>query len=236
MPVSTRARAGGTTWSARASRWTPTASSSSASTTSARVSAPRGRCTSTRTPARVYGKDFPVVTVHDWVDAQARVLDRFGIQQLAAVLGGIAGRDAGAGLVAALPAAHAPLHRGGNGAQPVGAEHRVQRGGPARDHHRPRIPRRLLLRTRRDTAPRPARGADDRPHHLPERRRDGGEVRPSDARDRARLFDLGHRVPDRELPALPGRQVQRVLRRQHLSADHAGAGLLRSRARAWAAI
>ena len=40
---------------------------------------------------RVYGKDFPVVTVQDWVDAQARVLDRFGIQQLAAVLGGSLG-------------------------------------------------------------------------------------------------------------------------------------------------
>ena len=37
---------------------------------------------------QVYGADFPVVTVEDWVDAQARVLDRLGIQQLAAVLGG----------------------------------------------------------------------------------------------------------------------------------------------------
>ncbi|MBO9686678.1 homoserine O-succinyltransferase MetX [Roseateles chitosanitabidus] len=40
---------------------------------------------------RVYGSDFPVVTVHDWVDAQARVLDRFGIRRLAAVLGGSLG-------------------------------------------------------------------------------------------------------------------------------------------------
>jgi len=40
---------------------------------------------------RAYGADFPVVTVHDWVDAQARVLDRLGIQQLAAVLGGSLG-------------------------------------------------------------------------------------------------------------------------------------------------
>ncbi len=40
---------------------------------------------------RVYGADFPVVTVEDWVDAQARVLDRLGIQQLAAVLGGSLG-------------------------------------------------------------------------------------------------------------------------------------------------
>lgn len=40
---------------------------------------------------RVYGADFPVVTVEDWVDAQARLLDRLGIAQLAAVLGGSLG-------------------------------------------------------------------------------------------------------------------------------------------------
>jgi homoserine O-acetyltransferase len=38
-----------------------------------------------------YGADFPVVTVEDWVDAQARLLDRLGIQQLAAVIGGSLG-------------------------------------------------------------------------------------------------------------------------------------------------
>ncbi|HEX3140407.1 MAG TPA: homoserine O-acetyltransferase, partial [Rhizobacter sp.] len=40
---------------------------------------------------RLYGADFPVVTVEDWVDAQARLLDRLGITQLAAVLGGSLG-------------------------------------------------------------------------------------------------------------------------------------------------
>jgi homoserine O-acetyltransferase len=40
---------------------------------------------------RVYGADFPVITVEDWVDAQARLLDRLGITQLAAVLGGSLG-------------------------------------------------------------------------------------------------------------------------------------------------
>ncbi len=40
---------------------------------------------------RPWGPDFPVVTVEDWVDAQARLLDRLGIQQLAAVLGGSLG-------------------------------------------------------------------------------------------------------------------------------------------------
>jgi homoserine O-acetyltransferase len=40
---------------------------------------------------RVYGADFPVVTVEDWVNAQARLLDALGIDQLAAVMGGSLG-------------------------------------------------------------------------------------------------------------------------------------------------
>ena len=41
--------------------------------------------------SHVYGADFPVVTVEDWVNAQARLLDALGIQQLAAVMGGSLG-------------------------------------------------------------------------------------------------------------------------------------------------
>ena len=40
---------------------------------------------------KVYGADFPVVTVQDWVDAQARLMDALGIQTLAAVMGGSLG-------------------------------------------------------------------------------------------------------------------------------------------------
>ena len=40
---------------------------------------------------RVYGAEFPVVTVEDWVNAQARLLDALGIRQLAAVMGGSLG-------------------------------------------------------------------------------------------------------------------------------------------------
>ncbi|MCW5665340.1 MAG: homoserine O-acetyltransferase [Piscinibacter sp.] len=40
---------------------------------------------------RAWGADFPVVTVEDWVDAQARLMDRLGIGQLAAVMGGSLG-------------------------------------------------------------------------------------------------------------------------------------------------
>jgi homoserine O-acetyltransferase/O-succinyltransferase len=40
---------------------------------------------------RVYGADFPVVTVEDWVNAQARLMDTLGINVLAAVMGGSLG-------------------------------------------------------------------------------------------------------------------------------------------------
>ena len=40
---------------------------------------------------RAWGADFPVVTVEDWVDAQARLMDALGIERLAAVLGGSLG-------------------------------------------------------------------------------------------------------------------------------------------------
>ena len=39
----------------------------------------------------VYGSSFPVLTVEDWVNAQALLLDQLGISQLAAVLGGSLG-------------------------------------------------------------------------------------------------------------------------------------------------
>jgi homoserine O-acetyltransferase/O-succinyltransferase len=38
-----------------------------------------------------YGADFPVVTVEDWVAAQARLADRMGIRRFAAVMGGSLG-------------------------------------------------------------------------------------------------------------------------------------------------
>ena len=38
-----------------------------------------------------YGPDFPIVTVKDWVRSQARLADRLGIQQWAAVIGGSLG-------------------------------------------------------------------------------------------------------------------------------------------------
>lgn len=40
---------------------------------------------------RPWGADFPMVTVEDWVKAQARVADHFGIDRFAAVMGGSLG-------------------------------------------------------------------------------------------------------------------------------------------------
>ncbi|CAG0988116.1 homoserine O-acetyltransferase [Rhodocyclaceae bacterium] len=38
-----------------------------------------------------WGRDFPIVTVEDWIDAQARLADRLGIGQWAATIGGSLG-------------------------------------------------------------------------------------------------------------------------------------------------
>ncbi len=43
------------------------------------------------TPGKPYGSRFPVVTVEDWVIAQARLADHLGITQFAAVIGGSLG-------------------------------------------------------------------------------------------------------------------------------------------------
>ena len=57
-----------------------------------------GGCAGSTGPASInpdtgtwYGPDFPVVTVRDWVKSQARLADRLGIQQWAAVVGGSLG-------------------------------------------------------------------------------------------------------------------------------------------------
>ena len=44
-----------------------------------------------RATSRPYGAAFPVVTVEDWVASQARLMDRLGIEKLAAAMGGSLG-------------------------------------------------------------------------------------------------------------------------------------------------
>ena len=57
-----------------------------------------GSCFGSTGPASInpatgapWGADFPLVTVEDWVDAQARLADRLGIDAFAAVMGGSLG-------------------------------------------------------------------------------------------------------------------------------------------------
>src|SRR5437764_11358611 len=57
-----------------------------------------GSCFGSTGPASInpatgkpWGADFPIVTVEDWVDAQARLADRLGIERFAAVIGGSLG-------------------------------------------------------------------------------------------------------------------------------------------------
>ena len=57
-----------------------------------------GSCFGSTGPASInpktgkpYGSSFPVVTVEDWVDAQARLADALGIRRFAAVMGGSIG-------------------------------------------------------------------------------------------------------------------------------------------------
>ena len=40
---------------------------------------------------KIYGPDFPVVTVRDWVNSQERLADSLGVQQWAAIIGGSLG-------------------------------------------------------------------------------------------------------------------------------------------------
>ena len=126
---------------------------------------------------RAYGSDFPVVTVEDWVDAQARLVEGLGIEQLAAVLGGsLGGMQALAWslrfpdrLRLCVAVATAPNLSAQNIAFNEVARRAIV--------HRPGLPRGSLPRARRRAAPRPHRVTHDRPHHVPVGRRDGGEVR-----------------------------------------------------------
>lgn len=50
-----------------------------------------GPMSSNPATGKPYGAKFPVITVEDWVNAQARVADAFGIERFAAVMGGSLG-------------------------------------------------------------------------------------------------------------------------------------------------
>ena len=69
-----------------------------------------------------------MVTVEDWVDAQARLADRLGIARFAAVMGGSLGGMQALQWAIRYPDRIATRAGDRRGAEPVGAEHRVQRG------------------------------------------------------------------------------------------------------------
>lgn len=50
-----------------------------------------GPCSVNPATGHPWGANFPFVTVEDWVDAQARLADRLGIQSFAAIIGGSLG-------------------------------------------------------------------------------------------------------------------------------------------------
>ena len=191
----------------------------------------RARCMSTRPPASPTARTFPVVTVEDWVDAQARLVDALGIAQFAAVMGGSLGGMQALSWTLLLPGAAAPLRGGRHRAQPVGAEHRLQRSGAPGHRHRPRLPRRPLLRARRG-AQRGLRVARMIGHitYLSRRRR-WREIRPRTALRRMTQFGYGIDFEIECYLRYQGDKFCRILRRQHLSADHPGARLLRPGAR-----
>jgi homoserine O-acetyltransferase len=166
-----------------------------------------------------WGADFPVVTVEDWVDAQARLADRLGIDAWAATMGGsLGGMQAMQWTLSyperirhALAIASAPKLTAQNIAFNEVARQAILtdpdfHGGHYYEHGV--VP-----------ATRPAPGAHARPHHLSLRRPDGREVRPQACARRTLQLQLRRGLRDRVLPALPGRQVRRLLRRQHLSAS-----------------
>ena len=128
---------------------------------------------------RAYGSDFPVVTVEDWVDAQARLVDALGIDAARRGARRQPRRHAGAGLVAALSrsacaSASRSRPRPNLSAQNI-AFNEVARRAIVTD---PDFHGGHYARARRRAQARPDGGADDRPHHLPLRRLDGGQVRP----------------------------------------------------------
>ena len=198
---------------------------------------------------RIYGADFPVVTVEDWVDAQARLLDALGIDSLAAVMGGSLGGMQALSWTLQYPGrvrhavaiASAPNLTAENIAFNEVARRAIVtdpdfHGGHFYEHGV--VPKRGLRIARMighitylsDDVMNEKFGRQLRERIIdPQAAAATGQGGPAVQRRRLPVFDAGRRVPDRELPALPGRQVQRILRCEHLPADHAGPGLFRPR-------
>ncbi len=192
-----------------------------------------GSCFGSTGPASInpatgapWGSDFPIVTVEDWVDAQARLADRLGIERFAAVMGGSLGgmqalswairypqRIANALVIAAAP---------NLSAQNI-AFNEVARAAILTDPdfhdghfyaHGVKPVRGLRV----------ARMVGHITYISDEQM---GERFGRTLRDGIK-YSFCARIRDRVLSALSGREVLRILRRQYVSAHHQGARLFRS--------
>ncbi len=166
-----------------------------------------------------------MVTVEDWVDAQAALLDALGIRTLAAVMGGSLGgmqalswtlqypeRARHAVVVASAPNLTAENIAFNEVARRAIVTDPDFHGGHFYEHGV--IPKRGLRIAR--MIGHITYLSDDVMNEKFGRMLRNAVEGEACRRRRLPLLDAGRRVPDRELPALPGRQVQRVLRRQHL--------------------
>ena len=133
------------------------------------------------TTGKPYGLDFPVITIGDMVDAQVRLIDHLGIDQLFCVIGGSMGgmqvlewaarhKDR---VFTAVPIATAAWHSSQNI-----AFHEVGRQAVMAD---PDWCGGRLPRARQGAAQRPRRGAHGRAHHLPVGGGAAAQVRPQPA-------------------------------------------------------
>ena len=175
---------------------------------------------------RPYGLTFPVVTIQDMVEAQRRLIDHLGIEQLLCVVGGSMGGMQALQWVVSYPdrvelaipiATTARLSAQAIAFDEVGRQAIMAdpdwMGG---DYYGKAVPHRGLSLARMIGA-----------HHLPVRAVDAPEVRAGAAGQGRVRLRLRHRLPGGELPALPGRELREALRRQLLPLHHQGDGLLR---------
>ena len=191
-----------------------------------------GGCMGTTGPAstnlatgKPWALDFPLVTVRDMVRAQAKLLDRLGIDSLFSVLGGSMGgmqvlqwaASYPDRVFSALPIATAAKHSA--------AEHRLSRGRPAGGHRRSSlVPGRYA-----EAGTRPSKGlgvARMAAHitYLSEQalhRKFGRNLQDRCARD----LLLRRRFPGEELSAPPGHELRRALRRKRVCLHHPRHGL-----------
>jgi homoserine O-acetyltransferase len=182
---------------------------------------------------KLWGLDFPVITIPDMVRAQTMLIDRLGIETLFCVVGGSMGGMQALQWTAAYPErvfstlaiACSTRHSAQNiafhelGRQAVMADP-DWRGGRYFDDGT--HPHRGL-----------GRGADGGAYHLSLRRRAASQVRTADAGSRFADILVRCGFPGRKLSALSRLVLCRALRRQQLPLSDAGDGLFRYRRRPW---